>query len=273
MSKNRGRGWLLFAASVAAGVFLPTPSGAQAVLIRGRVEDALSRTPLVGARVMAIDSSAVYTDSIGQFSIEMETASSYELGIQLFGYAEQQFGLPEEAPSRVSVLLLAPDPVQLEVIEVASEPAVNLLLDRLRARRRGYDGSVIALDKAFLNSRWPIGTAWDVVVARAPVFECDSIEASEQWPFIKSDLCVRGRRTRRFNDPLLGLPGVPVLVCIDQWESWGAASELSTLDVSQIALIEIYARGYGGIRVYTSRYLASSAGSGRNIATPVWIGC
>jgi hypothetical protein len=60
---------------------------------------------------------------------------------------------------------------------------------------------------------------------------------------------------------------------VDGFESFGAINELETIDIRDVALIEIFARGRGSVRIYTSRYLASAAGSGRNVATPLWFGC
>src|SRR5690606_10323771 len=88
------------------------------------------------------------------------------------------------------------------------------------------------------------------------------------WSNKRSGLCTYGG---------MSLSGTPieygVQVCIDAWESWAAISELESMDIRSVALIEIYSRGAAGVRVYTSRYLLSMASRGRTISTPLSFGC
>lgn len=212
-------------------LFLPAaPVGAQVpTVLFGRVEDAFSRAPIAGARVLSADStSAVFTDSSGEFAIQIDRADLLSLHIEQYGYLAQRFDLPEDAQASISVLLLEPVPIELEGIKVVEESALTELLGDLRGRRNSYQGSVSAFDRERLQRYAAGGSAWDFVRMRAPrVFECNSG---------LSGLCVRGR-SRTFRIPN---PEVPVRICVDAWESWGAISELETLDVAAVALVEIY---------------------------------
>ena len=250
--------------SCAACMPLAAPSSAQEVLVRGRVEDAFTRAPVAGARVSAPDSTAVFTDSLGVFALTVDERSGLFVRVTQFGYVPQRFDLPTEAGERVSVLLLEPLVFELEAIDVVTESAVEQMFRRLRGRRNAFQGSVMAFDRARIERMTRVGTAWDFVFSRATnLFECNAYT-----PTIHSGLCVRGRGT--FSDPA---PEIPVLVCVDAWESFSAIHELETIDIRDVALIEIFARGRGSIRVYTSRYLASAASHGQNVATPLWFGC
>ncbi len=232
------------------------------VVIHGRVEDASSREPVAGARVFSdVSSSVVLTDSQGRFAIVIGAGEPFAVHVEQYGYLSQRFDLPDEAPSSISVLLLEPDPIELDSINITAESAVTELLRRLQNRRIAYQGSVAAFDRAQLGRFAPIGTVWDFVRQRVPfIFGCDTG---------RSGLCVPGRG-RSFNNPY---PEDPVLVCVNGWESWGAVSELANLDIQSVALIEIYGRGRGSIRVYTAWYLATMARTGRAIANPLEFGC
>jgi hypothetical protein len=183
--------------------------------------------------------------------------------VEQYGYQSTDFDLPSEATSRVPVLLLEPLPLELEAINVVSESQLDELFQELRSRRNSYSGSVTAFDKARLDDLQPSGSVWDLIVTRGyGLQDCNPGAGG------RSGLCLRGRPS--INDPY---PQIGVLVCIDGWESWSAITELESLDIRQVALVEIYGRARGGIRVYTAGYLASSSHRGRSIVTPLRFGC
>lgn len=229
-------------------------------VVVGRVADASTRVPLVGARVIAMDSTAVFTDSLGNFAIPIPPDAPIELVVAQFGYHTDLFELGTDAPGRISVLLLDPAPIELEGITVIDDTAIERVFRELERRRNIYPGAVAAYDAERLRSLASTGTAWDFVRVRAPgLFQCS---------LGRSGLCVRGRSPTLANPD----PQVPVVVCIDGWATWAAASELATLDMRIVSLIEIFSRGRGGIRVYTGRYLASVATIG-DISTPFGLAC
>jgi len=244
-------------------VLMASPLVGQAsVVLNGRVEDAASRIPLPGVRIASSDSTvAVLTDSLGRFALRVDAAGPYAVYAEQYGYLSQTFELGDAAPSQISILLLEPLPAELEGISVVVESALAEVFRDLRGRRNAYQGAVRAFDREQLTRLAPAGSAWDFIRRMAPrVFECSSS---------RSGLCMRGRDVT-FRNPF---PEVPILVCVDSWESWGASSELSSLDMSSVAMVEIFSQGRGSIRLYTGQYLAHSAVTGRNVALPMWFGC
>lgn len=224
-------------------------------VIVGRVEDATTGQPVEGARVASIDfNTAAFTDSLGAFLIVLEPSDSLSLYVEQYGYLSQQFDLPQAARRTRTRLLLQPAPIELDGVEVLTESSVTKVLNQLRSRRNAYFGSVSVLDRRALERSG--GTVFDLLRARIPaMFECTEG---------LSGLCVRGRGVS-FQG---GVPAVPLHVCVDSWESYGAASELGMLDVRDVALLEIYSMGRGGVRVYTPTYLASAAIRGRSVVNP-----
>ena len=65
--------------------------GSEHYLLVGRIEDALSRSPLAGARVMEPDSTAVHSDSVGSFTIVVDGSGPFTLDVLQYGYANEQF--------------------------------------------------------------------------------------------------------------------------------------------------------------------------------------
>jgi len=240
-------------------------------VIRGRVEDASARTPIAGARVVAPDSTAVFTDSLGVFSIVFHEDDPLFLEVTQYGYVFQRFDLPPAARSRTSVLLLEPDAIELEGISVVAESAVERLLNSLRSRRNAYQGSVQAFDRARLDELAGAGSVWDFVDARTRLWECDPFQDRGYNRFGVGNVMLDEWMRRRSG--LCSSNGGGILVCVDGWSSWSAISELSSMDIRSAALIEIYGRGRGGIRVYTASYLLSQASKGRTMYFGASTGC
>ena len=253
------------------------PEPGELVLIRGRVEDETSGTPVPGARIAPPGGAPVATtDSAGAFAIRLPAGEPWELEIERFGYGTQRFPLPDDAYRALPVLLLEPAPLEIAAVEIVAEATVQRVMRDLNARRNAYGGSAFAYDSAQLNRFIPTGTVWDFVRARAPrVFECTEG---------RSGLCVRGRFSTWVDDRA-GVPGgsgdaprdfappeIPIRVCVDGRESWGAVGELMMIDAAQVAMVEIYGRGRGGIRVYSQAYVAAPEQERQNIY-PLELGC
>jgi hypothetical protein len=237
-------------------LFSVAPLGAQiGPVLHGRVEDASSRQPIAGARVLSVDSSVVvFTDSVGTFAIQLPAGGPLTLRVEQYGYLIEQFDLPDEAPSRISVLLLQPDPIELAGIEVEimEETQVEAVLSSLRNRRNAYSGGVTAFDRRRLARLAPTGSAWDFVRQQVPYL----LECHMAW----SGVCLRlpGDVAPLPDEPEVVVQDLtPVAVCIDRWESTAAVTELQMLDIGSVALVEVFRRGLGGIRVYTPGYIAS----------------
>ena len=242
----------------------PAPVAAQATVIQGRVEDALSRIPLPDVTLFSADSSrAAVTDSMGAFVLRLPAEAPLTVLVERVGYQTSWFHLPESAAERRAVLRLEPEPIELQGIEIVGESAVTETLEALERRRNGYFGAVSAFDRLRLEELAGFGTVSDFVRR----------EAHYAYPCHQSasGLCSLERRGRRS----IPLPPTQrhVRVCLDGRESWLA--ELDALDIESVALVEIYRRGRGGIRVYTPGFITAMARRGRTIssASPPEYGC
>ena len=241
---------------------LASPLSAQVgVVIHGRVEDAVSREPVAGARVFAADSSfAVYTDSVGTFYIPLPAEGPFAIQAERLGYLSQQFDLEGDA-SRISILRPEPSPIQLEGFTVEEAAALTELVENLERRRNFYPSTMRAFDRTLLERFGTGESVLDFVRTRKPwIIQCDSD---------LSQMCVRGRGRsfRNLN------PQNPVLVCVDGFRSFSPFLELASLSIQSVALVELYGSRGSQVRVYTAHWMASRARKGRTNVVPLFFGC
>ena len=139
------------------------PDASDGVVISGRVEDALSANPLSGVLIRRADSpSMAVSDSLGAFTIELDGEPPFVLTAEQLGYQTTVFELPDQAPTRLSVLELSPSPIEIEGVTVVGEAAMEHLMGRLTLRRRAYSGSSrVMYSDALLESG--AGSAFDLV--------------------------------------------------------------------------------------------------------------
>lgn len=250
---------IAFAAALAGPLAAQQP---QRVVLQGRVEDAVTREPVQGARVLSADSAHfVFTDSLGYFALSVRQQDAGALHVDRLGYVVQRFDLGPETGGRLAVLLLEPAPVELAALNVVSEAALTELTTNLELRRRAYAHSLVTLDRTWL-ARFGIGASvLDVVRQRVPgLFACGTAEIQ---------LCAPGRaRTIRNMNPVKGYD-----VCIDGWSSLAPWLDLAGLPTDDVALVEVYRGGDAQVRVYTQRYLLWRARTGRTDALPLFMGC
>lgn len=232
------------------------------VVIHGRIEDAVTRAPVAGARVSSADSSSVaFADAQGVFAVQIPPGVPLSLQVEQFGYLAAYFELPVGSPERISVLLLEPAPIELAGVDVVAESDIDRVLSDMRRTRNAYQGAVNFYDRSAIERFASGGTVWDFIRLRVPgMFECATG---------RSGLCVTGR-SRSFQTPF---PELPVRICLDGRESWLAVGELTALDIQSVSMVEIFGRGRGGIRIYTPWYLTSVASRGGVAGTPVEFGC
>lgn len=227
------------------------------IVVHGRVEDATSREPVEGARVLSVDSSAVvYTDSLGAFGISLPAEGPAAVEVERLGYFSQRFDLNEDAPDQMSVLLLEPAPIPMEGITAEAEQPLTELIDNLEARRNAYPRAMNAFDRADLNRFALGGSVSDFLEIRVPRLAACRGDAFR--------VCVPGR-TRTISNPD---PERSVIVCLDGRPAF--FDELAALPVHSVALVELYG---GSIRpsriaVYTSGYMSSRARNGRTMVAP-----
>jgi len=219
-------------------------------VLRGRVEDATTRGPIEGARILTEDSTSVaVTDSLGHFELPVSGESPWTIHTDRFGYLSQRFDLAIAAGSPRYVLLMEPAPFVIEEITVEAEAALQQLHRNLETRRNAYPHAMRALDREWIERFGPMGgSALDLVLRAAPrLFECNEDP---------SQLCTRGRFIT-FRNPV---PENRLSVCVDGWYSLAPINELFTLPTEAVALVEVYARSQ--VRVYTANYLLNRARQG-----------
>jgi hypothetical protein len=231
------------------------------LLIVGRLEDAATRQPVRDARVFAADSSAVtVSDSLGHFELLLSRTSPAAVHVERLGYIRQSFDLRGDPQSQRYVLLLEPAPIEIEGITAEAEAALSELVTNLEARRNAYPHAMRAFDRTWIDRFGPTGgSAYDLVHQKLPgLTECRSDP---------TQLCVPGR-ARTFRNPY---PQRQITVCIDSWRALAPASDLSSLAIGSVSLVELYQRD--AVRVYTVGYLLSQARTGRTNVLPLWMGC
>jgi len=254
------------AARVFVCALLASPLDAQdiggQVVLNGRVEDAVSREPIEGARVFSPDSSSVvFTDSLGAFVIPVRAAQPLAIQAEGFGYEPDRFELDEGAPSRISILLLEPSPIDSEGIRVVDESAVTVLVENLKQRRISTRAPLAAFDRAqlepFLGSS--VSDFVGGILSRLKLCDDDP-----------DQICLPGR----WQSFAALTPETRVLVCVDGWISVSPARELGVLGVESVALIEIFGGVFTAqVRVYTPQWILSQARAGLTEPPPLVIGC
>lgn len=261
-------------AAVALGTLVVPPLAAQnpssTVVIYGQVADAVSLEPLDGALVMSGDSATwAFADSLGNFGISLNSTPPYVMRAEQFGYVPTDFELPEGSSERMHILVLNPDPIQIEGITVVEESALTALTERMEGRRSAYSGSVSFRDREDIL-RTGAGSALDLVRGMYSAYECGL-----------GGLCrsARGRTGQ-------------ILICIDEQRAMAPIAELSGISVENLASSEFYlptvgtgpSRGpddlasraptypAGQLRVYTRQWMVSTAGRGVGV-WPAEFGC
>ena len=205
-------GWVLLGAL--AYLLLASAASAQVppVVLQGRVEDAVSRNPIVGVRVFTADSSSVVvTDSLGAFALPLEPGAPFTFYARRLGYLPERFDLDDAASTSISVLILEPDPILIAGIEalVLSDAEAVVLIERMEVleqriedRRNAFPESVIAADRIDLE-RFAVGSVLDFVRTRSPMIA--PCRGDPSW------LCVpvRFRSFRTASESR-------ILVCVDE---------------------------------------------------------
>ena len=234
---------------------LPLALDAQVgVVIHGRVEDAVSESPIAGALVRNADStSVVVSDSLGTFAIELGRGASLLLVAEQFGYLPTEFVLTETAASQVSVLRLPPVAIELEGVTVVGESELEAMVHSLTSRRNAFAAPARVMDREALE-RFGAGDAFDLVV-RQVVNVRDCI--TDSHPDAATVFLCRYARgsTER------------LLVCLDGVELVAAGAALRGIPVESIAMAEFY--GYhSGVGTYSGN-LAFGGGDGFGVRVPV----
>ena len=250
-----------FASVALLALVAAAPLDAQiGVVVRGRIEDAATGAPVEGMRVLTQDSSSVaYTDSAGAFVVVFRSEAALAVHTEGIGYLRQRFELPAGAAARVTVLRVEPSPIELEGVDVVTEQAITVIVERLTSRRRAYAHAMSFFDRTALERYGRATTPYDIVRRRLP--------GARPCPGDPYQLCAQGR-SGSFRNPN---PVAEFLICVDGWEV-----DLPSLEIipnEDVAILEIFQGGPRQIRVYTVRYLAFLARSEQTTVWPVEFGC
>lgn len=235
---------LVFLVVIEAGSLVGQEAEAipEKVRLYGRILDAASGAPVFAATVRTQGAGTAYlTDTLGLFVLEVEAADEYVLTASQLGYRNALVTLPATAPREFTTLLLEPDPIELEGLQI--------VVDRFERRRRLYVGNVRVLNEAQLQQA-PALSAWDVVQLNVPsVQQCNDDALA---------ICAlrRGRLQR-------------IAVCIDEERAWGGATDLERYFASDLYAVEVLDMGRE-VRVYTREFMADLIESGRNLTPLAW---
>ncbi len=233
----------LIAAVVAA------PLRGQEVTLHGRVLDAETKTPIMGALVIATAvNQGALTDSLGFFALRLERSESYALRVTQMGYAQMDITLPPEAESREFTVALPADPLVIEGLVVVTE--------RLANRRRGPYGVAEVLDQRQLQES-ALGDGYELIRSRIPFADVCGPDTEQ--------LCLAGRSFMGDRQT--------VTVCIDDRAVPGELTQtvLGSLDPRTLYMAEIYTR-VGEVRLYTPGYIQRLAKEDAELM-PLTFGC
>src|SRR5262245_55688153 len=95
------------------------PALAQTATIRGRVEDATTRSPVVGALVFLSGRGSILTDRNGAFQFSGVPNAAHELRVQALGYQTSQVRVDLRADTALTIAL-NPSPVQIDSLRVTA---------------------------------------------------------------------------------------------------------------------------------------------------------
>jgi hypothetical protein len=275
--------WMVASLYCLLSLIFALPTSAQhpdsTVVIHGLVQDAVSAEPVGDAIVAAGDSATVVrTDPDGVFAVLLSRDGPYVVSAEAFGYARSVFELPEDAASKLVVLVLEPAPIEIAGVDVVGESAITELVGALERRRRSYAGRVVSFDRDQLAAV-PAQTALGLVLLRAPgVSQCSAFGGDPEG------LCRRLRRSS-IRTSFRGDQGpsyASILLCVDGMPA--GSSQLAAVPMEQIVLFESYGRrmadgadgtlasDQGSVRIYTREWFTSPRAR-RSANTPVRWGC
>lgn len=208
--------------------------------IVGRALDRVTRQPIANVYIGLLGTRrSAYTDTNGAFELSAVPSGRQSLAVEILGYAADTVALAVTDAMQPVELLLDPDPIVLEGLQVMN--------DRLLHRRRSVATSVRAYDAPSIRS----SGVWDLkdfVRNRTFTRPCPS--------FVMGETCIvrRGRV-------------VAPTVYINDARVVGGIDMLMGLPPEEVYLLEVYSGGQQ-IRVYTNWY-AERLANGRTRLPPL----
>jgi hypothetical protein len=219
--------------------------GGTTTRIQGEVLDLETGAPLPGAFVAPRGlRTGFLADSLGRFVLHLPSAPVHYLYVERLGYVTSELDVGAVEGERPLQILLRPDPVLLDGIEV--------LANRWDRRRRFFDGSVRVFEQADL--------------VRSGAMDMLSLVKSRAGAHVRRcgpgglEFCVwRRGRLRRMD------------VCLDEMHLFDGGRALETFSPQDFYMVEVYDRGMQ-VRVYTEHFVAQAASRGLPVR-PLEMGC
>ncbi len=228
----------------------PAPGlGQQGSMVFGQILDAENKTPIAFAFVGWQGSDrGVLSDALGEFILPLESDASQVLRVNQLGYHQLLRDTRADTTGAPLVLLLSPDPIQLE--------GLTVLAERLAERRRGPYGVADVLERADLLESAQ-GSGYELVMQMLPFVGLCNRESEA--------LCMAGR-------PMMGQRR-EVTVCVDGNKVPGMMMQtaLSGVDPRGMYLVEAYPRA-GHVRMYSPGYIKRLLDAGMSLP-PLSFGC
>lgn len=210
-------------------------------LIHGVVRDAISGTPLAGARVRLPElRRGVLSDERGRFEFDDVPIGTHVLSAEQYGYTSLEATFDTGAQSDLTFdMELPPLPVMLDGVTVVTD-RLALMNQRLTSRRRAYASSSRAFEQ-------------DRLVRSAAV---DMREFLQTEALLHPMPCAR----RTFGSLCVLRRGslVEPRVYIDEAPVIGGADMLASYRPHDLYLVEIYSQGLE-IRAYTHNFMERMA--------------
>jgi len=223
--------------------------GQQTSVVYGRILDAESRAPVAAAFVGWQGSNrGVLSDVLGEFTLPVESSASRVLRVNQLGYHQLLRDTRADTAGTPLVLLLSPDPVQVE--------GLTVLAERLAERRRGPYGVADILERSDLLES-AHGSGYELVMRMLPFVDLCSMESEA--------LCMSGRT-------MMGQRR-EVTVCVDgnKVPPHLMQTALSGVDPRGMYLVETYPRA-GHVRMYSPGFLKRLIDAGMSLP-PLSFGC
>jgi hypothetical protein len=231
---------ILLALVLAVGVGGVRAQEQEENVLAGRVIDATTGTPLVGAFVhLEGEDWGVLTGEEGTFRLPGVREGVLPVVVEQLGYGKEVHTARFGADSPPVLLALDPDPVLLEGIQVVT--------DRFERRRKALAVPSLAFDREDLVTS-PAFNLLDFVAARTllrPV-RCGSLSFD--------GICAHVRGSLR-----------PVSVYVDEAPVLGGLDYLEMMDPHEVQRVEVYRSG-AHIRIYTQAFMERA---GKIRLTPV----
>lgn len=236
-----------------------TTAGSTSAVVRGRIVDSSTGTPVRGAAVRQEQSgSLAVSDSFGGFALDIVDASSpIVVTVEHLGYWSLSFDLPTGFQSRSIRVELVPRALSLSEIRVPilSEESVRYEKGLARTEaglrtRRGFSGSRVRVidQQTMLESE--TASVGRFLWHRSPHWTLCQSSASSY--------CVSRNGRQR-----------PVVVCIDEVYAFDGVRALEGMSPEKLYMVEIYGLLGSEVRAYTTAFMDRAARRG-GIALRPW---